>query len=129
VKVFFSNRRVGQRVSPTSRLKATVLLLMALSVLVWGTTYKLSLYKSSAEQYRTPAAKLCTRGSEAAKNNVDASVHEVPSRAAVPVATSVELLNETERRAHVLPVEPPRPRAFLAVRYAPALFLRPPPSI
>jgi hypothetical protein len=102
---------------------------MALSVIVWGTAYKTSLYKSSAEQGKAPAAKLCTRASEVAKSEVDASVHHVPATVVHPLATSVALLTEVERQAHAVPVQRPRPRAFLAVRTVPALFFRPPPSI
>jgi len=112
-----------------SWLTVAVLLFTALSVFVWGTSYKLSLYKSATEQGKAPAAKLCTRASDVAKSDVDASVHQIPVAPEYSLATSVELLIEVERRAHALPVQPPRQRTFQEVRYVPALFFRPPPSI
>jgi hypothetical protein len=41
---------------------------LAFTVFAWGTSYRLSLYK--AERQSSPA-KLCTRGSDAAKNALD----------------------------------------------------------
>jgi hypothetical protein len=41
---------------------------LALMVFAWGTSYKLSLYKTG---HQSSPAKVCTRGSDAAKNALD----------------------------------------------------------
>jgi hypothetical protein len=119
----------GRKVVPSSWLRTALLVLTALSVIAWGTYYKTSLYKSLADQGKAPAAKLCTRASEAAKSQVDASVHEISATEPYHFTSSSGLLTEVVRHARPLRVEVPRPRTFLAVRNVPALFFRPPPSI
>jgi hypothetical protein len=59
------------RLSPQrvrSPLGILLCVFLAFSVFAWGTGYKLSLYK--ADQHREPA-KVCTRGSDAARSSVD----------------------------------------------------------
>jgi hypothetical protein len=60
-------RRLGQI------LTIALSLLLGMMVLVWGTGYKVSLYKVKSEADASAPAKLCTRSSDIAKSNVDAA--------------------------------------------------------
>jgi len=122
------NWRDGRSNRHTLWLSA-MLVVIALSVFAWGTSYKLSLYKSAAEQGKMPAAKLCTRTSEAARNQVQATVSHNHKPAEFPSALVFALLLPVEQPAPDLPVSRPRPRSFLAIQFSPANHRRPPPAI
>ena len=103
-------------------------LLLGFMVLGWGTGYKLSLYRSQAAHDSSPTAKLCTRGSDAAKSDVDdaatgwtvedtASLLSVVS---IPMMMASAPVHRSERNEIS-----GNPSPF---RATPALFLRPPPA-
>jgi hypothetical protein len=113
--------------SPASWLMAAILLITAASVFGWGTSYKLSLYKSAIEQGKIPVAKLCTRASDAAKADVEMSVTRSDD---VAVSLSVDVsLPPPAPHIRTVPIEYARPRDLLAAWDSPALFLRPPPTL
>jgi hypothetical protein len=114
---------------PVSWLMAAIVLITAASVFGWGTSYKLSLYKSATEQGKIPIAKLSTLSSDAAKADVEISVS--PDRdvaVAVRAGSAVTLLPSVAAQFPTLPNDW-RPCDFLAAWDSPALFLRPPPTI
>jgi hypothetical protein len=94
-------------------------------VFAWGTNYKLSLYK--AEHGNSPA-KVCTRGSDAAKSALDhAADGSNLSQASLGIAILSSPLEGTEdHRIDRLRDEAARDRSPL--RRAPILYLRPPPD-
>jgi hypothetical protein len=49
-------------------------LLLGMMVLVWGTGYKVSLYKVKTEANASVPAKLCTRSSDIAKSDADTAI-------------------------------------------------------
>ncbi len=121
-------KRGSSRVSGmASRLTVMLLLFTAAAVFAWGTCYKLSLYKSAAEQGKMPAAKLCTRASEAAKTDVESSVSQDQGAAISSAFAAIEFVQPVVQYSRALSVNAPPPPAFLAVRDTAALFLRPPP--
>jgi hypothetical protein len=98
---------------------------LSLMVFVWGTTYKLSLYK--AERALSPA-KLCTRGSDAAKNALEqATDGRIVARAPIRITWVINLLvcNGDSRFARLRDQEAGTP---LLLRLFPRLYLRPPPD-
>jgi predicted small lipoprotein YifL len=106
-------------------LSRSLYLLLALLVFMWGTGYKLSLYRPPDN--RVPA-KLCTRSSDAAKSAVDDAAHggethlEPPllTLAPVPVATLPVLLRRDRQDSSTKNASP--------FRWTPDLYLRPPPA-
>jgi hypothetical protein len=101
--------------------------LLALSVFVWGTSYKLSLYKIDSAGSVTPA-KLCKLASDKAKSQVDHAIDDhkaafsgLPFKT-FPAFTTFLLVLQGE-------VHPSAPTASLEpLRAAPILHLRPPPA-
>jgi hypothetical protein len=95
-------------------------------VFVWGTSYKLSLYKVEHATTSAPA-KVCTRGSDAARSALDQAAdgpHLSPT--ALLVAGLFSLDEPTETYA----IEGRRGEAerdMSPLRRAPILYLRPPP--
>jgi hypothetical protein len=98
---------------------------LAFMVFVWGTGYKLSLYKA---EHQSSPAKLCTRGSDAEKSALDHAAGDsaVPD-AALSMAVLFSLLQGTEdyslnrlRDEAVIDLSP--------LSRAPILCLRPPPD-
>jgi hypothetical protein len=63
-----NSRRPGQI------LAIALPLLLGMMVLVWGTGYKVSLYKVKAEASTSAPAKLCTRSSDIAKSDIDVAI-------------------------------------------------------
>jgi hypothetical protein len=104
-------------------LSRSLYLLLALLVFMWGTGYKLSLYRPPDN--RVPA-KLCTRSSDVAKSAVDDAANGgephpetlLLTLAPVPVAT---LLLRRDRQDSFTK----NPSPF---RWTPSLYLRPPPE-
>ena len=116
-----SNQRRGLW-SPNTLL----FLLLAASVFTWGTSYKLSLYKTNASGSGTPA-KLCKLTSENAKSELDHALdgHQVFTAAFL---TDVPLLSRDVafvvlRQVILLDAQ----RNLAPLRVAPVLRLRPPP--
>jgi hypothetical protein len=64
----YGTRRLGQI------LTIALPLLLGVMVLMWGTGYKVSLYKVKAEANASAPAKLCTRSSDIAKSDVDIAI-------------------------------------------------------
>ena len=118
---------------PSKRDKASwsscnlLLLLLALAVFAWGTSYKLSLYKTLPPGSSTPA-KLCTRSSDLVKGQLDAATngHEVLHRVVLPglVPIVVELAFPLYRRTS----QDSLASEFSPLRDIPVLHLRPPPA-
>jgi hypothetical protein len=113
----------------TSRLPAILLLVTAACVFAWGTSYKLSLYKSASEQGKMPEAKLCTRASEAAKTDVESSISQNHTGAIYSVFIAIDFVQPVVQYSRALPVSGPPPPAFFAVRDTSPLFQRPPPRL
>jgi hypothetical protein len=94
-------------------------------VFAWGTNYKLSLYKAGHEA--TPA-KVCTRGSDAAKSALDDAEGGIPlAHAILSIAVFFSPLQATEYD----PVDRLRDEAIIdrsPLNRAPILYLRPPPD-
>ena len=94
-------------------------------VFAWGTNYRLSLYHT--ERQISPA-KLCTRGSDAAKNALDHAVDgSGEAHAPVSLAILFFLLQGTEdhplyRQRHEAVID------LSPLGRAPILYLRPPPD-
>ncbi len=120
-----------RRISFASTLGAAVLLFTAVAVFAWGTGYKLSLYKDASQQGRAPQAKLCTRASEAAKNQVEASVTGAPHHEAVPVLLALAALPAQigAPPATALAADSARFQPVLASSSGPVVFVRPPPAV
>ncbi len=100
-------------------------LILAFLVFAWGTSYKLSLYNRGHES--TPA-KVCTRGSDAAKSALDdAADGRTVARAPLSMAVLFSHLQPTED----YPVARLRDEAVIdmwPLSRAPILYLRPPPD-
>jgi hypothetical protein len=98
---------------------------LAFTVFAWGTGYKLSLYKA---EHQSSPAKLCTRGSDTAKNALD----RAPGRGAQAHAPfSIEVLFSPLQGTGVASVDRLRSEAIIdrsPDRRAPILYLRPPPN-
>ena len=95
-------------------------------VFLWGTSYKLSLYKVEHATSSAPA-KVCTRGSDAAKSVADqAADGPQVAQAALLVAALFSL----DEAAATYPMGRGREgaaRDLSPLRRAPILYLRPPP--
>jgi hypothetical protein len=98
---------------------------LALMVFVWGTGYRLSLYKA---EHQTSPAKLCTRGSDAAKDALDhVAVDGAAAHAPLSMAVLFFLLQVTEDHpTNRLSDEAVTDLSPLS--RAPILYLRPPPD-
>jgi hypothetical protein len=94
-------------------------------VFAWGTNYKLSLYNAG---HQNLPAKVCTRGSDAAKNAVDdAADGNTVAHAYLSITVLFSALQETENH----PVNRMRDEAIIdrsPLSRAPILYLRPPPE-
>jgi hypothetical protein len=90
---------------------------LAIMVFAWGTSYKLSLYHPGHE---SSPAKVCTRGSDAAKSALDQAAG-APTLAQMPLpqGTEVHSLERPSDEA-VSDLSP--------LSQAPILYLRPPPD-
>jgi hypothetical protein len=94
-------------------------------VFAWGTTYKLSLYK--AERERSPA-KMCTRGSDAAKSALEqATDGTIVAQAPIRISWVIGLIrgNGDSRFDRLRDQETVKPS--LLKRF-PILYFRPPPD-
>jgi hypothetical protein len=98
---------------------------LAIMVFAWGTSYKLSLYNPGHEN---SPAKVCTRGSDAAKSALDQAagaptLAQMPLRIAalfsLPQGTGARSLDRSNDEA-VSDLSP--------LSQAPILYLRPPPD-
>jgi hypothetical protein len=111
---------------PARSVRCLPFLLLALMVFVWGTGYKLSLYKPASKNGTAPA-KLCTRDSDAARSAVlDATEgHRAITLVVVltpliaPATVSLDTHSRSVEDGQALNPSPFRPPA--------ALDLRPPP--
>jgi hypothetical protein len=93
-------------------------------VFAWGTNYKLSLYKTGHE---TSPAKVCTRGSDAAKS---ALVHAASSTKVEHALLSITVLFSPIQGTENPPACRPRDEVIIdrsPLGRAPILYLRPPP--
>jgi hypothetical protein len=106
-------------------LGALLCLSLAFMVFAWGTGYKLSLYK--ADQHSEPA-KVCIRGSNAAKSDLDHSVdgHKVQQASASMTLVSVLDIMHSCPLIHGVPAG--SAKNLLPLRSRPILHLRPPPA-
>ena len=94
-------------------------------VFAWGTNYKLSLYK--AERQSSPA-KVCTRGSDAAKNALD-HASDGYALSQVPVSMAVHFSLPQETDDYYLDRLSDEVISDLSpLSQAPILYLRPPPG-
>lgn len=96
-------------------------------IFAWGTGYKLSLYKLEAAAYSAPA-KVCTRGSDAAKSAVD---HAAGGHTVVPIPVIVAALFSLDEAPETYPIGPQHQEAAIdlsPLSRAPILYLRPPPN-
>jgi len=97
-------------------------------VFAWGTNYKLSLYRSGHE---ASPAKVCTRGSDAAKNAVDnaAGVPTIADAAEAPL--SIVVFRSRLQGPEKYPLDRLRDEAIIdrtPLSRASILYLRPPPD-
>jgi hypothetical protein len=95
-------------------------------VFVWGTSYKLSLYKVEHATTSAPA-KVCTRGSDAARSAVEQAA-DGPQVG--QTALLVAALYSFDQTAETYPLHARREEAvrdLSPLRRAPILYLRPPP--
>jgi hypothetical protein len=107
-------------------LSHSLFLLLAVLVFLWGTGYKLSLYRSPDN--RVPA-KLCTRSSDAAKNAVDDAANGGETHPEtllltldpVPVAPLTLLLRRDPQQDNLA-------KNSSCSHWTPDLYLRPPPE-
>jgi hypothetical protein len=106
-------------------LSHSLFFLLAILVFMWGTGYKLSLYRPPDN--RVPA-KLCTRASDAAKSAVDDAANggethsEALQRALAPVPVApLLLLFRRDRKDNLA-------KNYFPFRWTPDLYLRPPPT-
>ena len=109
-------------------LYGVLCLSLAFLVFAWGTNYKLSLYKAGHE---ASPAKVCTRGSDAAKNAVAQSARGGAAAAATEAPSDVAVLSSLVRRTETFPVDWLRDEAVIdrsPLSRAPILYLRPPPD-
>jgi hypothetical protein len=106
-------------------LSRSLYLLLALLVFMWGTGYKLSLYRPPDN--RVPA-KLCTRASDVAKSAVDDAANGGETHSEVllltlsPVPVAPLLLSFRRDRQDGLT------KNSSPFRWTPDLYLRPPPT-
>ena len=94
-------------------------------VFVWGTNYKLSLYKAG---HQGSPAKVCTRGSDAAKNALD---HAAGDSAAAHPPLSIAILSSPLQRIENYCLDRLSDDAVSdrsPLNRAPILHLRPPPD-
>ena len=106
-------------------LSHSLFFLLALLVFMWGTGYKLSLYRPPDN--RVPA-KLCTRASDAAKSAVDEAANGGETHpeallltlATVPIAPVLLLFRRDKQDGLAKNSSP--------FRWTPDLYLRPPPT-
>jgi hypothetical protein len=116
------------RVSERKRLSSfygVLCVYLAFMVFAWGTNYKLSLYK--AERQGSPA-KICTRGSDAAKNALDrASDGHTLSRASLCMAVLLSLPRGVEDYSSDR-LSDDAVSVLSPLSRAPILYLRPPPD-
>lgn len=114
---------------PSKRLLSSnvgLCLALVFMIFAWGTSYKLSLYKVENLTSSTPA-KVCTRGSDAAKSDFD---HAADGRDAAPMLICLASLVTRYRDAEERPLD--RSSHIVMsdrspLRRAPILYLRPPP--
>jgi hypothetical protein len=102
-------------------------LALAVAIFVWGTGYKLSLYKVERGTSSAPA-KVCTRGSDAAKTAVE-HANDHPDVAEIPVFSAA--LFALDQGDDSRPMDLPRDEVvsdLSPLSRAPILYLRPPPD-
>jgi hypothetical protein len=93
------------------------------TVFAWGTAYKLSLYKTEIDGV---PAKVCTRGSDAAKSNISQAIagrKAIGNGVATPMHVIFPILRP--RRHDVALSE--EIQGILPLRFGPILAARPPP--
>jgi hypothetical protein len=98
---------------------------LVFAVFAWGTGYKLSLY--TADHQSSPA-KLCTRGSDPAKNALD---HAAGGNAVAHAPLGIAVLFSFLQGTDGYPVDRLRDDAVIdlsPLSRAPILYLRPPPD-
>ena len=95
-------------------------------VFVWGTSYKLSLYKVEHAATSAPA-KVCTRGSDAARNAVDQASNGPQVGHATLLVDSLISLDQATRTYSIERRQEEATRDVSPLRRAPILYLRPPP--
>jgi hypothetical protein len=106
-------------------LHGVVCLFLAFMVLAWGTNYKLSLYKAGCE---SSPAKVCTRGSDAAKS---ALAHAANGRALAQASVSMAVRFSLLQGVRDCPIDLLLDKALgdlSPLSRAPMLHLRPPPD-
>jgi hypothetical protein len=94
-------------------------------VFAWGTSYKLSLYKAG---HQDCPAKVCTRGSDPAKNAFN---HAAGGGAVSQAPLSIAILFSPPQGTENYPVDRLRDEAIIdrsPLSRAPILYLRPPPD-
>jgi len=104
--------------------RGVVCLLLGFMVFAWGTNYKLSLYKAAGQ---SSPAKVCTRGSEAAKN---ALADAADGRTVTNVPLSMAVLFSLLQGPEYFPLDRLRDEVVMDLSplgRAPILYLRPPP--
>jgi len=100
-------------------------LYLAFMVFAWGTSYKLSLYKAGHE---SSPAKVCTRGSDAAKNALD---HAADDHTLAPAPLSMAVLFSLPQGTEDYSLDrlsDERVSDLSPLGRAPILYLRPPPD-
>lgn len=119
-----TEKKVGLRRS-AGWLTVGLFLLLGALVVVWGTEYKLSLYKVEATM-QTPA-KLCTRSSDTAKSQVHLAIQ--PVETTPPLLDTIATAADVDMHGDVAaipapPIDSPLPSS---PREMPQVAFRPPP--
>jgi hypothetical protein len=96
-------------------------------IFAWGTGYKLSLYKVESAPCSAPA-KVCTRGSDAARNAIDHAADDpVPAQASL-IATVLFSLDSFAEPYAIHRLQDEVASDLSPLSRAPILYLRPPPD-
>jgi len=98
---------------------------LAFMVFAWGTNYKLSLYNPGHESF---PAKVCTRGSDAAKNALE---HAADGHTLSPASVSMAVLFSLSQGTEDYSLDRLRDEVaadLSPLDRAPILYLRPPPD-
>jgi hypothetical protein len=101
---------------------------LGLGVFLWGTAYKMSLYKSSPMHNKVAVAKLLTDSGKTSRDQAQSAVTSHPVTI-FPILLDLALFffALSLHRGNASIVSRNRPQRLAPLYFPPALFLRPPP--
>jgi hypothetical protein len=122
------DRHFSRLIDRTFRcINRTLLLLLVLTVFGWGTGYKLSLYHPDSAHRATPA-KLSTRASEIAKNELERASSGTLVDQTLPVWDALVVSITVPRISAERDYPPDSLQKASSFSISSALYLRPPPA-